>query len=60
MQPKPFRINITEIQKGFVDVMAINKDAANDMYLDEYNAGNVTWTDSTISEVTVEEKGVET
>lgn len=52
---KTFRINITEIQKGFVDVKAESKDAAEEMHLDEYNAGNVTWTKFTISDVTVEE-----
>jgi len=52
---KTFRINITEIQEGFVDVKAESKDAAEEMHLDEYNAGNVTWTKFTISDVTVEE-----
>ena len=52
---KTFRLNITEIQYGFVEVKAENKDIAQDMYLDAYNEGKVTWTNSTISEVTAEE-----
>jgi len=52
---KKFRLNITEIQKGYVDVEAESKDAAEEMYLDEYNDGNITWTHSTISDVTTEE-----
>ena len=52
---KTFRLNITEIQYGFVEVEAENKDAAEDMYLDAYNDGKVTWTNSTISKVTVAE-----
>ena len=52
---KTFRLNITETQKGYVDVVAADIDSAQDMYLDEYNEGNVTWTHSTISDVTAEE-----
>jgi hypothetical protein len=52
---KKFKLHITEVQKGFVEVEAENIDAAQEMYLDEYNEGNVTWTHSTISEVTAEE-----
>jgi len=52
---KTFRLNITETQKGYVDVVAADIDSAQDMYLDEYNEGNVTWQHSTISDVTAEE-----
>jgi hypothetical protein len=52
---KKFKLQITEINKGFVEVEAENIDAAQEMYLDEYNDGNITWTGSTISEITAEE-----
>jgi len=52
---KKFRINYTEIQKGFVEVEAESKETAEEMYLDLYNEGKVTWTHHTISDVTVEE-----
>ena len=52
---KKFRLQITEIQKSYVDVEAENIDKAQEMYLDEYSEGNIIWTDSTISEITAEE-----
>ena len=52
---KKFKLYITEVQKGFVEVEAENIDEAQDMYLDEYNDGHVTWTNFTITDVTAEE-----
>lgn len=51
---KIFRLHFTETQKGYVDVEAENIDVAQDMYLDEYNAGNVSWTSSSITDVSAE------
>lgn len=50
-----FRLTITEVQKGFVDVEADDRDSALEMHLDEYNAGNVTWTDFTITDFDAKE-----
>ena len=52
---KTFRINYTEIQKGFVEVEAESKEAAEEMYLDLYNEGQVHWTYSSITEAVAEE-----
>jgi hypothetical protein len=52
---KKFKINITEVQKGYVEVEAKNIDEAEEMHLDEYNNGNVIWTSFTITDVSAEE-----
>ena len=51
-----FTLNFTEIQKGFAEVEAENKDEAEEMALELYNDGAVNWTQSSISEITAENK----
>ena len=52
---KKFKVQITEIQEGFVEVEANRIDEAQEMYLNEYNDGNITWTHSSITDSTAEE-----
>ena len=52
---KKFKVYITEIQNGFGEVEADNIDEALEIYLDEYNDGNITWTHSSITDVSAEE-----
>jgi len=52
---KKYRINYTEVQKGFVEIEAESKDAAEEKYLDLYNEGQVHWMYSSITEALVEE-----
>jgi len=52
---KTFRINYTEVQKGFAEVKAASKEAAEEMYLDLYNEGQVHWMTASITEAVAEE-----
>lgn len=50
------KCNVTEINYGFIVIEADSAEEAQDKVLDEYNNGNVIWTNSTISEITAEQQ----
>ena len=52
-----FRFVVKETNTGYVDITANSKDEAEEMVLDAYNEGNVTWTDSTIADIAIAEGG---
>lgn len=52
---KKYRINYKEVQTGFAEIEAESKEAAEEMYLDLYNEGQVHWMTASITEAVAEE-----
>ena len=48
---KSFRVEITEVQKCFVDIDADDGLQASDRAIEMYDDGMVTWTDSSITKI---------